>query len=272
MLLQQLFWLSQCKFLPQSVQVFRLEAMTVSAKDIPNISSWKLNKSEQAELQARISQGEDAAEAKRDIQTRKALACEERKKAAAAIASKPAAADPKKKAAKAKAKAVADKAEGVSDAVGTDPTNAAYYADIEADLKTILKEFPNLDKEMPLALKDSETDRTKSGVQEPYNVTKGKNALSLHGVYRCSIPLFWVQILASPTPGIPMSRRRVQDMAAFYFPEGTPQFLTGRMAEVAVHKESLTEEPRNLQMISPEEIVHSLVAACADSIRCLGLH
>ena len=101
--------------------------MTVSAKDIPNISSWKLNKSEQAELQARISQGEDAAEAKRDIQTRKALAHEERKKAAAAIASKPAAADPKKKAAKAKAKAVADKAEGVSDAVGTDPTNAAYY-------------------------------------------------------------------------------------------------------------------------------------------------
>ena len=98
MLLQQLFWLSQCKFLPQPVQVFRLEAMTVSAKDIPNISSWKLNKSEQAELQARISQGEDAAEAKRDIQTRKALACEERKKAAAAIASKPAAADPKKKA------------------------------------------------------------------------------------------------------------------------------------------------------------------------------
>ena len=125
---------------------------------------------------------------------------------------------------------------------------------------------------MPLALTDSETDRTKSGVQEPYNVTKGKNALSLHGVYRCSIPLFWVQILASPTPGIPMSRRRVQDMAAFYFPEGTPQFLTGRMVEVAVHKESLTEEPRNLQMISPEEIVHSLVAACADSIRCLGLH
>ena len=80
-----------------------------------------------------ISQGEDAAEAKRDIQTRKALACEERKKAAAAIASKPAAADPKKRAAKAKAKAAADKVEAVSDAVGTDPTNAAYYADIEAD-------------------------------------------------------------------------------------------------------------------------------------------
>lgn len=64
-------------------------------------------------------------------------------------------------------------------------------------------------------------------------------------------------------------------MASFYFPNGDPQFLTGRMVELAVHKDSLTSEPRNLQMISPEEIVHSLVAACAEAIGhliCISLN
>ena len=244
--------------------------MAVDAENIPNISSWRLNKTEAKELQDRVASGEDEKEVKREIQTRKAVACEERKKAAAAIASKPsAAAEAKRGAAKATAKAMASPA--LPPTGNSDPTNAAYYAAVEADLRAILQEYPGLDAEFPLPLADSETDRTKSGVQEPFDLTKGKLALGLHSVYRCSIPMFCLQICSSPTPGIPMSRRRILDMAQFYFPQGTPHFLTGRMVEITIHKDSLSAEPRNLQMISPEEIVHSLVAACAEAIRCLDL-
>ena len=57
--------------------------------DIPNVSSWRLNKAENQELQDRVKAGESELDVKREIQRRKAVACEERKKAAAAIASKP---------------------------------------------------------------------------------------------------------------------------------------------------------------------------------------
>ena len=141
---------------------------------------------------------------------------------------------------------------------------------MESDLDTILKEWPGIDKEMPLALSKSESDGSKTGVQEPFDLAKAQNALGLHGVYRCSISLFWVQILASPTPGVPMSRRRVEDMAEFYFPGGKPSFLTGRMVELLTDKASLSDKPQSCQMLSPEEIVHSLVASCAAAVRFLG--
>lgn len=236
----------------------------VATADIPNISAWRLNKTEEQELKDRVQRGEVEKDVKREIQTRKAVACEQRKKAALAISAKPSApAQPKRK-----AKKDADPAAAAA-SPDTDPTNSAYYAQLEADVKTILQEFPGIEKEKPLPLSDSETDRSKTGVQEPYDLTKGKVALELHGVYRCSIPLFWIQISSSPTPGIPMSRRRVMDMSEFYFPAGKPQFLTGRMVELMVNKESLSNQPQNLQMISPEEIAHSLVAACALCIRRL---
>lgn len=236
--------------------------------EIRNVSSWKLNNTELKELKERSENGEDEKSVKREIQTRKAVACEERKKSAAAIASK--STGEGSAVAKATKNKKADVSRVDSKGVSPDPTNAAYYAEVEADLKTILKEFPGLDKAEPLPLTEQETDGLKTGVQEPFNLAKAKHALEIHGVYRCSIPLFWLHTLASPTPGIPMSRRRVLDMSEFYFPDGKPAFMTGRMVEVAVSKNSLTDSPENLQMISPEEIVHSLVAACAHAIRSPG--
>eukprot|EP00435_Cladocopium_sp_Y103_P019189 s1361_g4.t1 len=200
--------------------------MTVAASEIRNISAWRLNKSELKELAERVEKGEDEAVVKKEIQTKKAVACEERKKSAAAISAKPGSTGPK--ASKSKKTSSSPATQSSTGAATPDPTNAAYYALIEADLETILKEFPGIDKEMPLPLSKSESDGSKTGVQEPFDLTKAKHALGIHGVFRCSISLFWVQILASPTPGIPMSRRRVLDMAEFYFPDGKPAFMTGR--------------------------------------------
>lgn len=236
--------------------------------ELRNVGSWKLNKAEEKELAQRVNKGEDEKTVKREIQTRKAQACEDRKKAATAIASKGSAAGATaKKGSKKKEQAVDPATAGGQPA---DPTNAAYYAEVEADMLTLRKEFAGIDSESPMPLSENENDSRKSGVQEPYNMTKGKVALELHGVYRCSIPLCWVQVLSSPTPGIPMSRRRVLEMAEYYYPEGKPSFMTGRMVELLTDRNSLTDTPSGLQMISPEEIVHSLVAGCATAIRYLG--
>ena len=166
--------------------------------------------------------------------------------------------------------AAQSQASGASPAQKTDPTNAAYYAAVESDLQTMLKEYPGLEAEAPLPLSALETDKSQTGVQELYNLEKGKKALALHDVYRCSLSLFSLKVVGSPTPGIPMSRRRVLDMSAFYYPDSAPAYMTGRQVEVWADRRALTDKLENLQMVSPEELVHSMIAACADAIRCLG--
>ena len=239
--------------------------MTVAASEIRNISAWRLNKAEMNELAERVKKGEEEAVVKKELQTKKAVACEERKKSAAAISAKPGSTGPKAS----KKTSSSPATQSATAAATPDPTNAGYYALVEADLQTILQEFPGIDQEMPLPLSKSELDGSKTGVQEPFDLESARHALGIHRVFRCSISLFWVQILASPTPGIPMSRRRVLDMGEFYFPNGKPAFMTGRMAELLADKSALSAKPQNLQMLSPEEIVHSLVASCAHAVRCL---
>ena len=57
-------------------------------QEVSNISAWRLNKAEQKELAERVAKGECEKTAKKDIQRRKAIANENRKKAAQAVASK----------------------------------------------------------------------------------------------------------------------------------------------------------------------------------------
>ena len=62
------------------------------------------------------------------------------------------------------------------------------------------------------------------------------------------------------------------DLAEFSFgKDGTPRFHSERMVEVAVSKSDVdTERPSNLQMVSPEEMVHACFAGCAKAIQILG--
>lgn len=53
---------------------------SAAGMDIPNVSSWRLNKAETKELENRVAGGEPDLEVKRGIQRRKATACEEGKK------------------------------------------------------------------------------------------------------------------------------------------------------------------------------------------------
>ena len=101
--------------------------------EIKNISAWRLNRTEEKELADRVSKGEDEKTVKRGIQTRKAAVCEERKKSAAATAGK-AGPDASKKSSSSSTKK-SDKAVSAMTSNATcDPTNAAYHAEVEADL------------------------------------------------------------------------------------------------------------------------------------------
>ena len=241
-----------------------------AAPQIKNISSWKLNKQEEQELKDRVAKGEDELTVKRSLQKLKAEAALARKSSANAVAQK--SARQSQGAAKAKAKASAApgaKADTVSDAELNHATNKAYYALVQQDIETIFKEYgKELASNAALPIGCGQ----ESGVQDVYDRQKGIVSLKQHSVYRCSVSTFWINPLSSATPGVPMSRKRVEDLSAYHFPESEPKFMTDRMIEIACSEADLTDQPRNLQMVSPEELLHSLLHACASAIKCLDLN
>eukprot|EP00435_Cladocopium_sp_Y103_P027001 s4446_g6.t1 len=242
--------------------------MTAALK---NVSGWRLNAAEKKELEDRVSQGECEATVKKELQTRKAQANLDRKNAAAAVAQR-CQVQVQQLAAKAKArgKAAAKAAAAGAPALAlpvdnADIINKEYYSQVQTDMQRILAEYgAGFCEEMPLQIscdKDASGNAT-GGVQEPYSQAKAKIALDTQGVYRCSVSAWWFNSLSSPTPGVPMSRRRVEELADFaYGPEGHARFHSDRMIEVAVSDDDVrTDRPSNLQVISPEEILHATLA------------
>ena len=57
---------------------------------------------------------------------------------------------------------------------------------------------------MPIT-KDAECD-----IQEPFNSGQRVTALAKRGAYTSRFNFFWLDLLRSPTPGIPLSRQRVK--------------------------------------------------------------
>ncbi|CAK9022581.1 Uncharacterized protein (Fragment) [Durusdinium trenchii] len=224
-----------------------------------NISSWRLNAAETSELEARVAKGEEHAAVKRELQTKKAEACEARKRAAQAVSTSAAAGAPAGKRAKTGAAAAA----AASPSPDQDATNATYYKEVQADIQRILAEFPGMEKEKPMQL----TECAGTGVQEAFCREKGESALKTHKVYRASISVWWLNVFSSATPGVPMSRKRTLDMSEHFYPNGAPSFMTSQMVECQVTNADLAAEPNGLQMVSPEEIVHALLAGCARSIQ-----
>ena len=237
---------------------------------VKNISSWRLNAAEKHELQRRTAAGESEAVVKRELQTRKAMANEERKRSAQAVSQR---AQRQEQAAKGKAKAKAGpKAAAAAPpaAADQDSTNKGYYLEVQADIETVLKEFggDSFCHALPLQIG---ADASQSGVQDPFDRTKALQAMAAHGTYRCSVNICWLSGLQSATPGIPMARKRVEDLTDFYYGhKGAPRFHSERMFECAVMRSDLDcDRPGNLRVISPEEMLHATYAGCARAIQRL---
>lgn len=252
-----------------------------------NASSWKLNKAEQKELADRVNKGENEKEVKRELQNKKAQSNEDRKAAAAAVAER-CQTQGQQLAAKTKAKAKGKSPAAPAGQVVANPlappqgvgnvVNKEYYSLVQADIQRVLAEYGSgLAQEKPAPIGDQKTAEGNpvGGVQEPFDRQKAEKAIAVHGVYRCSVSAFWFNALCSPTPAVPMSRRRVEELCDFcYGPDGQPRFHTDRMIEVSITPGDIsTDQPANLQVISPEEILHATFAGCARAIaKFFGLH
>ena len=191
-----------------------------------------------AGLCSSLHAGESEAVVKKELQTKKAMANEERKRSAEAVSQR---AQKQEQVAKSRAKAKAGPKAAAAAPAGTvdqgleDATNKGYYLEIQADIQTVVQEFGGqaFCEALPLQIG---SDASQSGVQEPFNRSKALQALAAHGTYRSSINIAWVNGLQSATPGIPMARKRTEDLTDFYFGDGTPHFHAERMFECAVRR------------------------------------
>ncbi|CAE7656878.1 unnamed protein product, partial [Symbiodinium necroappetens] len=133
------------------------------------------------------------------------------------------------------------------------------------DKEVILAEMgAAFEHEDPLPI--AEDGATGGGVQDVFCKQKAAAALQDQNVYRASISVWWLQLIPNHSPGIPLNRARVEAMRDFYYgTDNEPRFLTQRMIEVMAPDD--LSAPRKLVMVSPEELVHCLLLAFADSIR-----
>ena len=76
--------------------------------------------------------------------------------------------------------------------------------------------FNHIAQEEPLPItKDAEC-----GIQEPFNSGQCVTALARRGAYISGFSFLWLDLLRSPTPGIPLSRQRVKELGDLMFKEG----------------------------------------------------
>ena len=252
-----------------------------------NISAWRLTKAETEELKDRVDQARMAAaelveefdsdaettKIKREIQKRKALASQEKKRGSQAEAvAQIATAGAAKAKAKSKGKAAKPGPGSKAEAAESGP-NTDYFVRLREDKALILSEMgESFEQASPLPIKtaaDNHVDGA-GGVQDIYDPVKGAAAIQNHSVYRCSVSLWWVQTFTSPIAGVPLNRTRIEQMVEFYFPGFRPQFMTKRMVELLVTgSASLVANPKPMEFeqVSPEELTHSLLVGFAGAIR-----
>jgi hypothetical protein len=91
-------------------------------------------------------------------------------------------------------------------------------SEVQEDINAIMryKAFKDIAQEEPLPItKDAEC-----GIQEPFNSGECVTALARRGAYISGFNFFWLDLLRSPTPGIPVSRQRVKEFGDWMSKEG----------------------------------------------------
>ena len=84
------------------------------------------------------------------------------------------------------------------------------------------------------------------------------------GQYVAAGNLLWVDVLRSPSPGVPLSFRTVQELADFRWPADTePSFARVLLQVVGPVPGHVPDVPQALQTLTPEGYVHSMLHACA---------
>jgi hypothetical protein len=150
-------------------------------------------------------------------------------------------------------------------AVVIDGPNKEYLSEVQDDISTILqcKVFKGIAQEDPLPIsKDSEC-----GIQEPFKSEQCETALRKRGTYISGFNFFWLDLLRSPTPGIPLSRERVRALADYMFHDGPAALKKPIGVAVSSADFPVQAHKGSLLMITPEEKAHAILLKVADDVR-----
>ena len=101
-----------------------------------------------------------------------------------------------------------------------DNTNLAYIERLAHawDVITDHHVFRDIQSANPLAINDSHDD---CGTQHPFDLVSYKNALTAGNTYTAGINLFWIDLLWSSTPGVPLRISAIEQMASTMFKQPT---------------------------------------------------
>ena len=118
--------------------------------------------------------------------------------------------------------------------------------------------FANISQEMPLSIKDC-------GMPTPFNDEDFTAAMLRDGGvtgYTAGINLFWCDGMLTPTPGVHVRQKAVEDIVEIYFtkPASMPHNIIISLQE--------GEQPKRgaLRAINPEEVRHAMITAIARDI------
>ena len=154
--------------------------------------------------------------------------------------------------------------------------NQNYLMDLEAAINTILKcpTFRNIQDADPIRI--TQVDTSKSHCV--FNSDGCAVALGREKRYIAAGNFWWQNLLGSPTPGVPLRKARVMDLACHMFnlnlerQAGQPlEYLPHLKSMIVVLVDSATQVAQhNLPRVSPEEIVHAVVFGCAREVSAGG--
>jgi hypothetical protein len=143
--------------------------------------------------------------------------------------------------------------------------NKDYYSQVQFDINVVLHSsaFKDILQAEPLAIRE----QAECGIQEPFNEAKCATALRQRGTYISGCNFFWLDPGRSISPGIPLSRERVQELANWMFKDGTvplkkPIGVAVSSADFPVHNHK-----GGLLMITPEEMAHAVLVKVANAVR-----
>ncbi len=99
--------------------------------------------------------------------------------------------------------------------------------------------------------------------EEPFNAERASTALTRQGTYIAGINIFWLDFTRSATPGVPLARRRTEELGKHLFQQG-PTFGKAMVTVAVPHADyDIASHLGGLLVVSPEEVPHAILHACA---------
>ena len=146
--------------------------------------------------------------------------------------------------------------------------NKDYFSEVQDDINVILQcsHFKDICQADPMPIRED----AECGIQEPFDANKCATALRHRGTYISGFNFFWLDLVRSTSPGVPLSRDRVRELGDWMFKQGPtplrkPIGVAVNSPELAVHRHK-----GGLLMITPEEMAHAVLLKVADAVRQHG--